>query len=265
MTFVTDFADQAVMLPLALAVALALLALGWRRAALAWAACVIATFGTMLVLKLAFAACGSLDTSRLGTIGSPSGHTAAGAMVYGGLAGLLLRRGIPGALLPAAAVAVLIGATRVWLDVHTLAEVILGGLVGCAGATAFIALAGPRPQRWRPAWLLIPILLVPLLAHGRNLGAEPHIRGLGERYAWLIPACGAPAGVRAGAGPAEQPLTPGRRYPRSARYRPRPGSRRTAPRSAPAESSPGSPAGARSPAAGRCSRFPSPASSRHRA
>jgi len=196
MTFVTDFADQAVMLPLTLAVALALLALGWRRAALAWAVCVIATFGTMLVLKLAFAACGSLDTgtSSLGTIGSPSGHTAAGAMVYGSLAGLLLRRGIPGALLPAAAVAVLIGATRVRLDVHTLAEVILGGLVGCAGATAFIALAGPCPQRWRPAWLLIPLLLVPLLAHGRNLGAEPHIRGLGERYAWLIPACGAPAG-----------------------------------------------------------------------
>ena len=36
MTFLTDFADQAVLLPVAAGVAIMLLLLGWRRGALAW-------------------------------------------------------------------------------------------------------------------------------------------------------------------------------------------------------------------------------------
>jgi hypothetical protein len=39
MKFVTDFADQAVVLPLALTICLALAVAGWRRGALAWARC----------------------------------------------------------------------------------------------------------------------------------------------------------------------------------------------------------------------------------
>ena len=50
MTFLTDFADQAVILPLALAIGIALLMQGWRRGAAAWAAAVFATFAAMLAL-----------------------------------------------------------------------------------------------------------------------------------------------------------------------------------------------------------------------
>ena len=51
MTFLTDFADQAVVLPIVVAVGVALLAQGWRRGAVAWALVVVVTFATMVVLK----------------------------------------------------------------------------------------------------------------------------------------------------------------------------------------------------------------------
>src|SRR5580700_3091621 len=56
-TFITDFADQAVILPLVFAIGIALLVQGWRRGAAAWTLAVLATFATMLVLKLVFMAC----------------------------------------------------------------------------------------------------------------------------------------------------------------------------------------------------------------
>jgi len=47
--FVTDFADQAVVLPLALAIGVTLAVFGWSRAALAWVVAVGAIFGLTLV------------------------------------------------------------------------------------------------------------------------------------------------------------------------------------------------------------------------
>ena len=90
MTFITDLADQAVILPLVLAIGVALLVDGWRRGAAAWAVAVVATFAAMLVLKLFFLAC----SHALGTtdIHNPSGHVAAATVVTGGLATLLFRR-----------------------------------------------------------------------------------------------------------------------------------------------------------------------------
>ena len=58
--FLTDFGDQAVILPLAATVALIFLISGWRRGALAWTVAVSATLGVVLLLKLAFLACGHL-------------------------------------------------------------------------------------------------------------------------------------------------------------------------------------------------------------
>ena len=89
MNFLTDFADQAVVLPVAGAVLVLLLATGWRRGALAWAGCVSGVLAVMLALKLVTLACGW----RVPWTGlySPSGHTAASAVVYGGLLALLIR------------------------------------------------------------------------------------------------------------------------------------------------------------------------------
>ena len=72
--FITDFADQAVVLPLAVCAGIFLRIAGWMRGALVWAAAVIGVLGTMLVLKLVFQACGHL--LPFPSVHSPSGHTA---------------------------------------------------------------------------------------------------------------------------------------------------------------------------------------------
>jgi membrane-associated phospholipid phosphatase len=172
-TFLTDFADQAVILPLAAAVALALLAQGWRRGALVWVLAVAATLGTMLTLKLFFQACSpSLGLFDLRT---PSGHTAAAAVVAGGLAGLLLRR--RGAALPlAVAIAAPIGLTRLLLGAHTLPEVVVGSLVGLAGAAALLRFAGPPPAGFNVRRVALVAVLVLVVLHGLHMPAEAHIR-----------------------------------------------------------------------------------------
>ena len=142
MTFITDFADQAVILPLVLAIGIALLAQGWRRGAAAWLLAVVATFATMLALKLVFLACSA--SFGINDIRTPSGHVAAATVVAGGLAALLLRP--RRAALPLAGLAaIVIGISRLVLGLHSLPEVALGALVGLMGAWALLLLAGPPP------------------------------------------------------------------------------------------------------------------------
>jgi hypothetical protein len=80
--YLTDFADQAVILPLVFATAVALAVQGWWRGAAIWLIVVGATFLTTLTFKLMFLACsplfGPLD------VHSPSGHVAAATVVTGG-------------------------------------------------------------------------------------------------------------------------------------------------------------------------------------
>jgi len=167
-TFLTDFADQAVILPLVLTVAMMLAIQGWTRGALTWLLVIAATFGTILCLKLIFLACapvfGVLDTR------SPSGHVAAATVVAGALAFILTRR--PAVILPVAlAVSVMIALSRLVLGVHSLPEVVLGGLAGLAGTAAFLYLAGP-PRLVRPLPIVAAIAVVTALFHGTHLPAE---------------------------------------------------------------------------------------------
>ena len=169
MTYVTDFADQAVMLPLIAAVALTLGALGWWRGAAAWLLAVGATFASVLMLKLLFGACLGVPSLR-----SPSGHTAAAAMFAGGMTAIvgLDRRRVAAA----AGLAVLvIGVTRLVLGEHTAPEVALGGVLGLSGALGFARLAASVP-RLRLRWLFAIIVAMGLLLHGRHLNAERYIR-----------------------------------------------------------------------------------------
>ena len=57
MKFLTDFADQAVVLPLTATVAIMLLLLGWWRGAIGWALAVPGTVVIVLSLKIIFYAC----------------------------------------------------------------------------------------------------------------------------------------------------------------------------------------------------------------
>ncbi len=185
MRYLTDFADQAVILPLVLVLAIALAIQGWRRGAIVWLLVVASTFAVMLGFKLIFLSCspvvGPMD------IRSPSGHVAAATVVSGGLAAMLTGR--RGSILPAAMVAALvIGLSRIVLGMHSLPEVIIGALVGLAGAAALLRFAG-RPPSLRLSPLVAVIVVVAVVFHGLHLPAEAAIRHTALRAAQFIPAC----------------------------------------------------------------------------
>lgn len=175
--FVTDFGDQAVLLPLAAGVVLVFAMAGWRRGAAAWAVAVAGTLALMLVLKLGFLACGpvlSIDHLR-----SPSGHTAAGTAIYGGLLAMLARRATGhGGWTAACAlfVALVIGASRLALGAHTGVEVAVGGAVGVCGALAIERFAGMPPPRLRTSRVAAVAVFVLVLLHGAHMPAEAAIR-----------------------------------------------------------------------------------------
>ncbi len=192
MLFVTDCADLAVVLPLVVAVAVALLAAPWPRGAAAWALVVPATLLTVLLTKMAVAACGAW--LPLHGLRSPSGHTASAAVVYGGLLSLLLpepRRGMWRAVavaLVAGVFAVLFGGTRLALHVHTRSDVLAGAALGIAGALIMARLAGPRPQGLRVAIPLATAVAVVLLFHGRHIHAEDQIDRI-SHLVWPLTLC----------------------------------------------------------------------------
>jgi len=186
MRFITDFADQAVVLPLVLVIGVTLLAQGWRRGAAAWAVAVCATFGTMLALKLVFIACpASLGASEVHT---PSGHVAAAAVVAGGLAVLLLRRR-HAALGVAVLAAVIIGVTRLALREHTPAEVVIGAVLGLLGAWTLLALAGRPPPGVGVGRLSAVAIAVVVIFHGLHFPAEAQIRSSALRVAVMLAVC----------------------------------------------------------------------------
>jgi len=191
MHFLTDFADQAVILPLATVVGLILLSVGWYRGAFAWGFAVCGTLATMLGLKLCLIACGwrwpVLD------IHSPSGHTASAGVVYGGLLSLAL----PGAnlftrFLVILAPTVLFAVTRIAVHAHTIPEVVAGGVVGVTGAFILTRMAGPRPQTMPRRRLRLLIggagLVIVILLHGRHLPAEVNIRHFTLNF-WPMSSC----------------------------------------------------------------------------
>ena len=190
MTFLTDFADQAVVLPVALTVAVVLALFGWRRGALAWLVAVLGTLAVMLGLKLLFGACGGLIPGS--EVHSPSGHTAAAAVTYGGIA-LLLGASAGAALATAFASAVLFGVSRVALGFHSVPEVIVGGLIGLAGALLLVRIAGPPPAGRRNAMLIATLLVALVLFHGAHVQAETAIGRLARLLElWPLSACRTP-------------------------------------------------------------------------
>ncbi len=186
MRFVTDFADQAVILPMMLAVAIGLLAQGWRRGAMAWTVAVTVTFAATLVLKMVFIACPA--SLGVGDVHTPSGHVAAATVVAGGLT-LLLLRWRHAALLVAALAAVVIGASRLALGMHTPLEVVIGAGVGLAGAWLLLALAGPPPAVVDARRIAMIAVAVMVVFHGLHLPAEAHIRSTALRFAQMLSVC----------------------------------------------------------------------------
>ncbi|HEY6430411.1 MAG TPA: phosphatase PAP2 family protein [Acetobacteraceae bacterium] len=188
MNFLTNFADEAVVLPLVVGIAVTLLALKWRRGAVAWLIAVGGTLAAMFVLKVVGIACGP-DLLR-----TPSGHTAAAAVVCGGLAMILARGSARWVLLAALLAAVVIGASRLALGAHTVPEVILGGLVGASGAVLLARLAGRPPEGFRVGIVAGIAVMLLALFHGERLPAETPIHGIAYQIARELEVCrGSPA------------------------------------------------------------------------
>lgn len=185
MTFLTDFADQAVVLPLVLGVAVVLMCQGWARGAAAWLVAIGATFSAMLLLKLGFLGCSPVFGPA--DLHSPSGHVAAATVVCGGLAAIY-GRGPRDVLLVAVLAAMVIGVTRITLHQHSWPEVVLGAVIGVAGAMAMARLASaPPPLYLRPVVLTAVCILA--LFHGRHLEAENVIRRVASAWSWLPAWC----------------------------------------------------------------------------
>jgi membrane-associated phospholipid phosphatase len=181
MLFLTDFADEAVVLPLLAAVLCGLLAGGWWRGALGWAAVSIATLTAVASAKLTVFIAG--PTVLLPALTSPSGHTAAAPLAYTGLLLVALPPGrvrllaAPAALLAAAG----IGATRLAIGVHSLPDVIAGAALGLLGTAGLGAALGPRPAEFRP-WATLLLALAAIAGfHGLRLPAEPWLHALAGR------------------------------------------------------------------------------------
>lgn len=180
MSFLTDFADQAVVLPLVVAVAVVLALQGWRRGAVAWLGAIGATFSIVLVLKLVFLGCAPVFGPA--ELQSPSGHAAAAAVLCGGVVAIRggRRRTI---LIVAVLTAIVIGLTRVELRLHSWPEAALGAAIGLAGALVMARLAGP-PAALRLRPMVLTAAVVMALFHGRHMDAEFAIQQAAAGTGW---------------------------------------------------------------------------------
>jgi len=172
--WVTDFADQAIVLPTSVCVLLFLLLSRCWETALAWTIAMGGVLAVMLVLKLGIGACG--PALGAGALDSPSGHTASATMLYGGIATILFPRlSLTLRLMLAIAVALLFGASRIILHDHSLIEVLIGGIVGLGGLGIFMHLRGAGPTRLPRVWIMLVLAGIALLQHGHRMTVEHRI------------------------------------------------------------------------------------------
>jgi PAP2 superfamily len=192
LNIVTDLGDSALLLP----GAIALLAYLWTkrspRKAVALAAglafCVVVT----IVLKLGFHACG--NQVPLLDIRSPSGHAALSATLYGSCALLLAEGRERGARLAIALGAILlvlaIAISRVLLDAHTVAEVVVGLLIGASSVAFFRAWSAGLPEVGLNLRLVLGgLVMLAVLTHGRHLDAEEMIIGVAREIRGDVGIC----------------------------------------------------------------------------
>lgn len=196
LSFVTDFADQAVILPVLATVALGLALRRERRAALWWVVAVGGVLGMLGALKLLTYGCGwRLEALAAGQLDvrSPSGHVASASVVAGGLAALALARWRRVELWSAAVAlgaGLLIGATRVLLRAHSPSEVLIALPIGVAGALLLAGRTRARPPRRPLGPVLASAALVALLLHGGHVRAESVIqRRAATTLRALLPVC----------------------------------------------------------------------------
>ncbi|MEN3167970.1 phosphatase PAP2 family protein [Gluconobacter sp. OJB] len=184
--FFSDFGDENILWPVMALSSFLLIVQGRRKIFFQWLALVILVFGAMLVLKLRFEACGRIPGQNLY---SPSGHTAGTTFVYGSMLVLFGRLPMTGFVV-ALGIALLAGAARVWLHVHSIVEVCVGAAVGLLGVLLLV-LARYREmqtslQKKQPEWSVVmffaAVLIVALSLHGLRSPAEVWLEYFSHRF-----------------------------------------------------------------------------------
>jgi len=193
-TFITDFGDSSVTLPLAAFLLLYLLTLRRWRSALAWALTIGSCGLAMASLKILFQSCEPVLATN--EFVSASGHSAMSAMVYGGFALLLTTRPAAWPQVATGGLAVIlimmIAVSRVIVGAHQPLEVVVGLLVGCTAVLVFRRLrqpdAAPLPILWPSlgAFVLIAFL------HGTRWPIEEVLRDFARLIGGAVPACREP-------------------------------------------------------------------------
>lgn len=148
-----------------------------RSAAWWWAVSVGLCVGLTALLKIFFYGCPPAPDMH-----SPSGHTAFSILVYGALTlvtamqGRGLRR--PLAVAVGSGLILTIAASRLLLDVHSLAEVGLGLVIGTASLVLFSRNLPPRDQQTKVWPLLVTVGVLMTILHGQELHAEEFLHRL---------------------------------------------------------------------------------------
>lgn len=182
-TFVTDFGDSALTLPLAALTLIFLLASTWRRAAFAYLLAVGSAGLGIGFLKLLLASCGKPLAGLQLT--DPSGHAAMSAAIYGALA-LAIGRALPVRfrLWPIIAATLLVAGialSRVLLQAHSPAEVAAGLIVGALSILLFRKVLGPgQAPALRLAWFALGAIAVAIAMHGTRWPIEQWIEDIGH-------------------------------------------------------------------------------------
>jgi hypothetical protein len=172
MQFLTDFADQAVILPLTFASALGISLGGWKKGAVAWLLAIFATLAVVAVAKLAVFVLG--PPARLPQLVSPSGHAASAPLLYGGLLYALLpgRAGRVAGVALGVAAGIAVAAMRVALGTHTVPDVVVGLAIGVAGLGVLCHALG-RPSEPFRRWGAVVLSGATLVGfHGLRMPAE---------------------------------------------------------------------------------------------
>jgi membrane-associated phospholipid phosphatase len=190
MRVVTDFGDITVLLPLAAVMLIWLMGARSTGGAAWWLAALALCVGGTALLKIYFFACPASD------LASPSGHGSFSALVYGALAVIVAAELTTGwrrmiAMAGGAALIATIAVSRFALGAHSLPEIVLGIGVGLAS----LALFAQGYLRCRPAGgsltsLLVAVVVLVAVLHGRELRAEEFLQALSQYFRVGAIACG---------------------------------------------------------------------------
>jgi membrane-associated phospholipid phosphatase len=189
---VTDVADTAVMVPVALAISLQMYVTGFRRIALIVLLSLFLAAGAIGTLKVVIGGCDVIRT-HVG-MRSPSGHAALSAAVLLPTSALIAshfeswKRYLP--LLAAALTIALITASRVLLGHHSGVEAVVGLIVGVSiGAPISWYILRLQPKALQVLPILVLVLIVTLSLIGTRAPSESFVHVLAGFVHRNVPFC----------------------------------------------------------------------------